>query len=155
MRCNQCVHTARRAGQIDARIGDRCAHRAGRYARQIHQRHTPPMMHQLQCNTQEYLDDQIHHDVHDTDVDEHVGDEAPGLIAPKWIVDEKRRCRTTRVLAQFLVVVHILSGNMNCGQCGSCSGYFVLLYSLEIDNVNQEHDDFQYGEYYHRQRWWT
>lgn len=67
------------------------------------------MMDQLQGDTQEDLNDQVHRDVHEANVNKHVGDETPCLVSTEWIVDEQGCCWTVGALSDFLVVVWILT----------------------------------------------
>lgn len=67
------------------------------------------MMHQLKCNAQKNLNDQVHHDVHDANVHEHVSYETPCFVPPERIINEQCGSRPVRVLADVLVVVRILT----------------------------------------------
>lgn len=107
MRRNQRVHAARCTGQPDVRTNDGRAHRSGRHTGHIDERNAPPAMHQLQRNAEENLYNQIHHDVHDADVHEHIRDEAPGLRSHVRIVDEESCRRTVGRFADLLVCVGV------------------------------------------------
>lgn len=108
MRRDQGIHSARGARQKDARTGQRGAHGASQHAGQVDQGHAPPVMHQLQGDAQEYLDDQVHHQMHDAHVDEHVADEAPALVALVGIVDEQRRSRSAGALPNVVLVIGVV-----------------------------------------------
>lgn len=46
-------------------------------------------MNEFESSSEEKLNQQIHHQMHDSDVDEHVSHKAPGFFSSVGIVDEK------------------------------------------------------------------
>lgn len=66
-------------------------------------------MHQFECNTQKYLNNQIHHDVHDAHVHEHIGNETPRFVTTKWIVYEQCGRRSICIFTNLFIIMWILT----------------------------------------------
>lgn len=67
------------------------------------------MVHQLQSNAQENLNDQIHHDMHDADMHKHIRNKAPNFITSIWIIDEQCCGWSICILANLFVVARVVT----------------------------------------------
>lgn len=109
MCCNQGINTTRCSSQENSRTSQRCTHRTGNHTSQIHQGHTPPMMHQFQCDTQENLYYQIHKEMHKADMHKHVCDKTPGFVTFVGIINEEGCGRTICTLTNTSIILGIIS----------------------------------------------
>jgi len=67
------------------------------------------VVNQLQGDAQKDLNNQVHHQMHDAHMDEHVAHKAPSLVTLVRIVDEQSGRRTAGALPYAILVVGIIS----------------------------------------------
>lgn len=143
---DQRINTTRRSGQEYARRRYRGAHRSGRNTSHIDQGDAPPTMHQFEGDAKEDLNDQIHHDVHDANVNEHVRDKAPGFVASERIVNEQHGRRSIGTFANFFIVMQFVRFVSVRVRKRRLIKFDLLRCKtkclLEIDDVHEKHDDF-------------
>lgn len=102
-------------------------------------------MNKLQSSAKEKLNNQVHHDVHNADMNKHICDKSPSLFATPWIVNEQARHRTTRAGTNIIdIAVLVISKNKFLFE------YFYLMEtfenSLQVHNINDEENHFDNTE---------
>jgi hypothetical protein len=111
-------------------------------------------MHQLKGSSEEQLNDQVHHDVHHSNVDEHVSDETPCLVSLPGIVDEDFCHGTTGAQADSVdVAVSVIAKREEQTLSEHESICRILLYSLILNDINDEENHFDDAEDDHGE-WW-
>lgn len=149
MRCYQGVNTTTCTGQEDSRTCDGSAHRSGQDTREINEGHAPPAVNEFESSSEEELNQQIHHQVHDSNVDEHVSHEAPGFLASVGIVDEKDGGGSIGSYSDmFHTFVAVISARFRFENCPNA---IKKLHLLSRNDVVHENGHFNNAEDCHRQ----
>lgn len=106
-------------------------------------------MNKLKGGTEKQLHNQVHHDMHDSYVDEHVRNEAPGFWASEWVVDEKSRERTAGWCSDVVHVAVLVISTKDFIKL-MFHKTLDLINLLQVHNVPDEKDNLNDAEDEHR-----